>query len=112
MKARYARWFSGQGCLSSREAEPIWLTFEGSGQWVAYRWEVDPRGGGVKPDAILDRIRQRQHWWTQREGFAAFMALERLAGTRGSGRRFIFGQQDVLQMLDEAAARYPDSKSA
>jgi hypothetical protein len=39
------------------------------------------------------------------------MALERLAGTAWKREAFHLGQQDVLQMLDQAAARYPDGKS-
>ena len=108
MKARYARWLSGQNAYMA-EVEPVFLTLEGSGQWVAYRWEVDPRGGGVKPDDILDGFLS-DHWWTQREGFAAFMALERLTGSAWKRQAFHLGQKDVLQMLDEAAARYPGSR--
>ena len=35
----------------------------------------------MKPNAILEGF-HNDHWWTQREGFAAFMALDRLAGRR------------------------------
>jgi hypothetical protein len=110
MRARYARWFTGKNSYMA-EAEPIFLTLEGSGQWVAYRWEVDPRGGAIKPSAILPGF-VTDHWWTQGEGFAAFMALERLTGTAWKKQAFHLGQKDVLQMLDEAAARYPTGKPA
>lgn len=100
MKARYARWFVGRSAYHA-EAEPIWLTLEGSGQWMAYRWLVDPRGGAVpaadvKPGFVSDK------WWSQREGFAAFMALERLTGSKWKQQAFHAGRKDVLQMLDEA----------
>ena len=52
MKARYARWFVGKDAYMA-EAEPIWLTLEGSGQWVAFRWETDPRGGRVRVSAVM-----------------------------------------------------------
>ena len=101
MRARYARWFSSKDAYHA-ETEPIWLTLEGSGQWMAYRWLTDPKGANaapakVKPGFISD------HWWTQREGFAAFMALERLTGIAWKEQAFHLGQKDVLQMLDEAA---------
>jgi hypothetical protein len=108
MKARYARWFTGKTAYMA-EAEPIWLTLEGSGQWLGYTWEVDPRGGRVKPAKVLPGL-LGDRWWTQREGFTAFMALQRLTGTAWKRQAFQLGQKDVLQMLDEAAARYPSSK--
>lgn len=100
MRARYARWFTGKDGYHA-EAEPIWLTLEGSGQWMAYRWLVDPRGANVpaadvKPGFVNDR------WWSQREGYAAFMALARLTGSKWKQQAFHAGRKDVLQMLDEA----------
>jgi hypothetical protein len=100
MRARYARWFTGKN-VAHAEAEPVWLTLEGSGQWIAYRWLIDAKGAGVKaadvrPGFVNDK------WWSQREGFAAFMALERLTGSRWKEQAFRLGGKDVLQMLDEA----------
>jgi hypothetical protein len=100
MKARYARWFTGKNAYMA-EAEPIWLTLEGSGQWVGYTWETDPHGGGVKPGDVLPGLLS-DRWWTQREGFAAFMALQRLTGKAWKRQAFRIGQKDVVQMLDEA----------
>jgi hypothetical protein len=105
MKARYARWFTGKNAYMA-EAEPVFLTLEGSGQWLGYVWAVDPRGGRVKSAALLPQL-LADHWWTQREGLAAFLALERLAGSARIQQAFHLGKKTVLQMLDEAAARYP-----
>jgi hypothetical protein len=110
MKARYARWFTGKNAYMA-EIEPIWLTLEGSGQWVGYTWAVDPRGGRGRSSAILPSLLS-DHWWTQREGFAAFMALQRLTGTTWKRQAFHSGHKDVLQMLDEAAARHPNHNRA
>ena len=100
MRARYARWFTGKSAYQA-EAEPVWLTLEGSGQWVAYQWAIDPHGGRVpaadiKPGFVTDK------WWSQREGFAAFMALDRLGGSAWKRQAFHLGRKNVLQMLDEA----------
>jgi hypothetical protein len=102
MKARYARWFTGKDTYMA-EAEPVWLTLEGSGQWLAYTWEVDPRGGRVSSGDILPGF-EADRYWTQREGFAAFMALQRLTGSAWKKQAFHVGRRDILQMLDEAAA--------
>jgi hypothetical protein len=100
MKARYARWFTGKNAYHA-DAEPVWLTLEGSGQWMAYRWLVDPNGAHV-PAANVRHGFVNDKWWSQREGFAAFMALERLTGTAWKTQAFHLGRKDVLQMLDEA----------
>lgn len=110
MKARYARWFSGKDSYLAA-AEPIWLTFEGSGQWIGYRWMVDPKGGNLARADVWPGFAADKHW-TQGEGFAAFMALERLVGTAWKRQAFHLGEKDVLQMLDKAAARYPARKHA
>ena len=110
MKARYARWFSGKNAYMA-EAEPVFLTLEGSGQWVAYRWEVDPRGGGVKPNAILDGF-HNDHWWTQREGFAAFMALDRLTGAAWKRQAFHLRAAGRAADARPSGRRYPDGKPA
>jgi len=99
MRGRYARWFTGKNAYHA-QAEPVWLTLEGSGQRMAYRWLVDPKGAHVpaaevRPGFVNDK-------WSQREGFAAFMALERLTGTAWKAQAFHLGRKDVLQMLDEA----------
>ena len=110
MKARYARWFTAKNAYMA-EAEPVFLTLEGSGQWVAYKWEIDPHGAAIDPAEIFPGFRS-DHWWTQREGLAAFMALERLTGSAWKRQAFHLGQKDVLQMLDEAAARFSGGKPA
>jgi hypothetical protein len=109
MKARYARWFTGKDAYLA-QAEPIWLTFEGSGQWTGYKWLTDPKGAGLAPAMVWPGFIADKHW-TQGEGFGAFMALERLTGTAWKRQAFRLGQKDVLQMLDEAAARYPARKA-
>jgi hypothetical protein len=105
MKARQARWYTGKQSYQ-REAEAVWLTLEGSGQWLAYTWEVDPRGGQVRPADVLPGFRN-DRWWSQREGFAAFMALQRLTGSAWKREAFHGGGKTVVQMLEEAAAARP-----
>ncbi|MEO5493829.1 MAG: hypothetical protein ABIR08_07355 [Sphingomonas sp.] len=48
MRARTTKYFSGTDAYF-REAEDLWLTMEGSGQWAGYHWIIDPRGGGFPP---------------------------------------------------------------
>lgn len=101
MKVRQARWYTGKDAYQT-EAEALWLTLEGSGQWLAYSWEVDPRGGRVPAADVLPGFRS-DRWWSQREGFAAYMALERLTGSDWKREAFHGGGKTIVQMLEEAA---------
>jgi hypothetical protein len=103
MRARQARWFTGKDAYLT-EAEDVFLTLEGSAQWAAYRWLTDARGGAVDPRAAFGSFGWRGRWWSQNEGFALFMALDRLAP--GQWRRHAFGDgaKTVLQMVDAALA--------
>ena len=103
MKARQARWYKGKDAYLG-QAEPLWLTLQGSGQWLAYTWEVDPNGGRVASSAVLPGF-VNDRWWSQREGFAAFMALQRLTGSSWKRQAFHDGRLTVDQMLAAASAR-------
>jgi hypothetical protein len=102
MLERQARWFVGRDAYFV-EAEDIWLTFEGSGQWAGYQWLIHPRGGAQPPAEVLARF-SRGHWWSQVEGFAVVMALDRIAGPRWKRHAFGDGARTVLEMLDDALA--------
>ena len=102
MRERQARWFVGNDAYFV-EAEDIWLTFEGAGQWTAYRWLIHPRGGAQPPAEVMARF-TKGRWWSQIEGFAVVMALERVAGPGWKGHAFGDGARTVLEMLDDALA--------
>lgn len=101
MHARHERWFVGEdACL--REAEDLWLTLEGTGQWVGYGWLTHAGGAGATPDAVTSGFGRRSRWWSQNLGLALVQALDRLDG--GDWRRHAFGDGEltVMQMLDAA----------
>jgi len=102
MRARAARWFTGADAYLL-EAEDLWLTFEGSGQWLAYRWLTDTRGGGVKPADVLPRFTGDSQW-SQAEGFALVLALDRFTASAWRKHAFGDGAKTVLEMLDAALA--------
>ncbi|MEO8216093.1 MAG: hypothetical protein ABI718_03320 [Acidobacteriota bacterium] len=102
VRERQARWLVGDDAYLV-EAEDLWLTFEGAGQWVAYQWLVDPRGGRASREEEMVRF-SGNRWWSQAEGFAVVMALDRIAGPGWKGHAYGDGAQTVLEML-EAAVR-------
>lgn len=100
MQERAARWFVGEDAYLA-EAEDLWLTFEGAGQWVGYQWLIHPQGGGKEPEDVLPTF-ARDPSWVQGQGFALVMALDRIAGPDWKRHAFGDGAQTVLEMLDAA----------
>lgn len=102
MRERQARWVTGNDAYLV-EAEDIWLTFEGAGQWTGYQWLVHPRGGAQPPAEVMARF-TRGRQWSQTEGFALVMALDRIAGPGWKRHAYGDGARTVLEMLDDALA--------
>ena len=100
MLERQARWLIGDDAYLV-EAEDIWLTFEGAGQWTGYQWLVHPRGGAQPPAEVMARFTKGRRW-SQTEGFAIVMALDRIVGRRWKRHAFGDGSRTVLEMLDDA----------
>lgn len=104
VRERQARWMTGDDAYLA-EAEDLWLTFEGSGQWLGYQWQVHPRGGAQAPPELIARATNGRQW-SQTEGFAVVMALDRIAGPGWKKHAFGDGARTVLEMLDDALAEH------
>lgn len=99
IRERQARWMVGKDAYLA-EAEDIWLTFEGAGQWTAYQWMVHPRGG-AQPEAEAMARFARGRRWSQTEGFAIVMALDRIGGPGWKRHAYGDGARTVLEMLED-----------
>lgn len=100
MRARQKRWYSGRDEYLTA-AEDIWLTMEGSAQWAGYAWLVDAKGANL-PRAVVVRSFTKGKWWSQVEGFAMFLALDRLTGGSWRAHAFGNGSKTLIEMLDGA----------
>lgn len=103
MKARHSKWFSGDRAHLVT-AEDLWLSMEGAGQWLGYQWLVDPRGAALPREAALTAFAKRGKWWSQRQGVALFLVLDRLSREDWKSRAFGDGRRTALEMLDAALA--------
>jgi hypothetical protein len=77
MRARRARWFRGDKA-SFTAMDDVFLTMEGMGQWLIYRYFLSPEGGGLAPANSLRAVRRNQRWWSQDEGLALILIIDRL----------------------------------
>jgi hypothetical protein len=75
MEARQQHWFTGSKAIW-KHYDDIFLTMEGFGQWVAFAWLSDPKGGGLAPAAAEEKMRGRKRWWTQEEGLSLFLFVD------------------------------------
>lgn len=77
-RARRARWFTGDAGKWAA-LDDVFLAMEGLGQWAAYAWLVDPRGPALDAAVALKEMRRGGKHWTQEEGLAVFLVLDRLS---------------------------------
>jgi hypothetical protein len=77
MRARRARWFVGDA-EKWKPLDEIFLTMEGLGQWAAYAWFTDKQGPNLNPAKVLPEVRRKRNRWTQDEGLALFLVVNRL----------------------------------
>lgn len=59
-----------------QEADDVFLTFEGTGNWAAWTWLTDPQGGAMSREAAIEFVRGGRRWWSQDEGLGVMLALE------------------------------------
>ena len=77
MAERRARWFTGADTVYA-EADDVFLTLEGTGNWAAWTWLTDPRGGRLSPADATTFVRGGQAQWSQDHGLGVMLALDRV----------------------------------
>jgi hypothetical protein len=77
MDERRARWFRGEEAIYA-EADDVFLTLEGTGNWAAWMWLTDEEGGRLSPADATEFIRGGRQHWSQDEGLGMMLALDRL----------------------------------
>jgi hypothetical protein len=56
----------------------VFLTMEGAGQWLVYGYFRSPEGGSASAEVALRETRRSQTQWSQDEGLALMLVLDRL----------------------------------
>jgi hypothetical protein len=101
MSARHLKHYKGERA-HLRIAEDLWLSMEGSGQWLGYQWLIDPNGAAVPQAVALDAFAKRGRWWSQKQGIALFFVLDRLTREDWKARAFGDGARTAMEMFDAA----------
>jgi hypothetical protein len=102
VRARQTRWFTGEEAKWT-DLDDAFLTLEGVAQFAAYRWLTDPRGGHIAPAVALNNFRRGGRFWTQDEGFALFLVVDRLV-PNWRDRAFAANPEGAYELLARAAA--------
>lgn len=101
---RRETWFKGEH-EQWIPLDELFLTMEGIGQWAAYAWWRDPRGRKLDAATALREIRREGRWWSQDEGLAIFLVVDRLVP---GWQRLAFARKpETASSLLELAAREP-----
>jgi hypothetical protein len=77
MRDRRARFLSG-GAAHFAVFDDVFLTMEGAGQWLIYRYFLSPQGGGASVETAVKETRRGKSQWSQDEGLALVLVLDRL----------------------------------
>lgn len=104
MKMRATRYYVGDQEYQNR-AEDLWLTMEGSAQWAGYRWLLLPEksgGAGVSISAAMNGFGKRGDAWTQLEGLAIALTVDRLDHSGWKRHVFGDGKGTLLEILDRS----------
>jgi hypothetical protein len=98
-RARRAAYF-GADLEAWAAIEDLFLNMEGVASWAAFRRAVESAPQAEKP-GVLDDIRDNRKWWSQEQGLALFLVIDRFA--RGWIRETLPpGIASPLDLLDRA----------
>jgi hypothetical protein len=110
IRARRNRWFTGANRRLG-QAEDLFLSMEGAGQYVGYSWLTDPQGAGLSHRQAMAGFGARPRWWSQAQGLALVLAVKRLG--LPNWREQLWGEPALVGVeLLEAALRNAGSTTA
>lgn len=102
IRARHARWFTEDNAAFA-ELDQVFLTMEGMGQWLIWRYLLSPAGGGHAPEQALAAVRRGRGQWSQDEGLALILVVDRLL-PGWQARAFTDPDWRAVNLLEAAVA--------
>lgn len=85
-----------------KEIDNLFLTMEGLGQYAMYRWLIHPKGANIKIATAIEGVRRKKNRWSQDEGFALFLILDKLTNPANWAKE-MFGDktEDVRSLINK-----------
>ncbi len=80
------------------QIDNFFLSMEGAGQYSMYAWLIHRKGGNLSKENSLIGVRRGGKWWSQEEGLALFLVLDKLMETK-MWAEHMFGK-GVISVVD------------
>ncbi len=97
---RHQDYFNGDKIIY-KDLDRIFLTMEGLGQFVAYQWLKNPKGGMESTESALKAMRRNKKFWSQDQGLALFLLLEKTGFKNWNQVFFSSDKQDIVTLLNK-----------
>ena len=79
----------------------FFLTMEGLGQYAMFLWLTHADGANIKREKAIEGVRRGGKWWSQDEGFALFLILDKLTVPK-KWVRAMYGDkaESIINLID------------
>lgn len=103
LRSRQNNYFIGDKA-HFREIDDFFLTMEGFGQFTMYLWLTSPKGANISPEIALKGVRRGGKQWSQEEGLALFLLLNKLSKPKYWARS-MFGNktESVIELISKSS---------
>lgn len=98
MNQRQNMYFKGK-YQNLNEIDNFFLTMEGLGQYSMFLWLKHPKGGNINREIAIEGIRRGGKWWSQDEGFALFLILDKLTVPKNWARDMFGDKTESVTVL-------------
>jgi hypothetical protein len=101
LKQRQEKYFQGN-YKNLKQIDDFFLTMEGLGQYSMYLWLINPNGGNIKKEIAIQGVKRGGKWWSQDEGFALFLILDKLNNPKNWAKN-MFGSktESIVEMINK-----------
>ena len=98
---RHNKFFTGK-YENLKQMDELFLTMEGLGQYTMYAWLTHKRGANLPYADVVKSVRRNKKWWSQDEGFALFLILERFSKPQNWAKK-MFGSktESVIDLIKQ-----------
>ena len=101
VRQRQKEYFNGE-FKNLNQIDNFFLTMEGLGQYSMYLWLINPKGGNIKTEIAIAGVRRGKKWWSQDQGFALFLILDKLTEPKNWAKD-MFGNktESIIGLIDK-----------